>query len=147
MYDWEKGRDVVARHHNINVLKGLTVNSVEKSTSREVIISSLYPKTVDALVFHTSCGKEFVMYHDQECCENVFLEDVCGNLDDLVGKPITMAECAKSNNFNDELLESETWTFYKLATIKGYVTLRWYGASNGYYSESVDFIEVIPKGV
>ena len=67
--------------------------------------------------------------------------------DDLVGTPILMAEeVTNEPNVNPEGVpipeyqDCFTWTFYKFATIKGYVTIRWYGESNGYYSESVDFI-------
>jgi len=54
-----------------------------------------------------------------------------------------MAEEVNNIDFGTpECADSYTWTFYKLATIKGYVTLRWLGESNGYYSEGVDFVEV-----
>ena len=99
----------------------------------------------DCVRFECSDGTTYEMYHEQDCCESVWIEDVCGNVEDLLYKPILLAEDI-SNMCDKEALDkydySYTWTWYKLATLKGYVTIRWYGTSNGYYSESVDFIRV-----
>lgn len=102
----------------------------------------------DKIDFTLSDGRRFSMFHYQDCCENVSIEDICGDLKDLVGSPLTMAECVQSDGIYEGLKPGEyddsfTWTFYRFATAKGYVTIRWYGTSNGYYSETVDFCEEI----
>jgi hypothetical protein len=56
-----------------------------------------------------------------------------GDLGDLVGAPLTQAEFVEAIYGGHE-----TWTFYRFATRKGSVTIRFYGTSNGYYSESVN---------
>lgn len=97
--------------------------------------------TEDELVFKGPCGT-FTFYHDQDCCETVQINDIVGDLDDLVGAPLVLAEEISGQTpegwSEDEYTESYTWTFYKFATKKGYVDVRWLGESNGYYSESVD---------
>jgi len=103
-------------------------------------------KGSDVIDIKLSDGRWFRMYHSQDCCESVSVEDVTGDLANLIGAPLTMAE--ESTNSDDptgiEYPDSFTWTFYKLATVKGYVDIRWLGTSNGYYSESVDFEQVQP---
>ena len=111
-------------------LLGRTLSGVEKPNDAE-------------LVFTLDTGEKYKLFHEQDCCEDVFIEDIVGDLADLVGWPILMAEeitqDTNPEGVSKEDQESFTWTFYKLATVRGYVTIRWYGESNGYYSESVDF--------
>lgn len=117
---------------NISELLGKTIVSIQGME-----------KDSNFIVFECSDGTKYEMYHEQDCCESVYIEDVCGNVKDLLNTTITLAEDV-SNECDKEALEgsdSYTWTWYKFATLKGYVTIRWYGESNGYYSESVDFVK------
>ena len=85
----------------------------------------------------------YMMYHEQDCCESVYLAEVVGDPEDLIGTPILLAEVVDGESGPEEkYTDSYTWTYYKLSTIKGSVTLRWYGSSNGYYSEEVSFCKV-----
>lgn len=94
----------------------------------------------EEIIFETSEGDTYKMYHEQDCCESVRVEELIGDLQDLVGSPILRAQEVSNKDAPDlKHEESYTWTFYKIATIKGGVTIRWLGTSNGYYSESVSF--------
>jgi hypothetical protein len=88
----------------------------------------------------TSDGKKYVMTHNGESVDDVTLEDTCGDISDIIGLPVLLAEKVVSLVDNPDYMHS-TWSFYKLSTIKGSVTLRWCGYSEGYYSEDVDFYE------
>jgi hypothetical protein len=116
------------------------------------VLTNVERKHCDEIIFTCEDGRQYKMYHSHECCEDVCIEDIVGDLEDLVGTPILRAEevsnyeptSEEDINKTSEAEEygSCTWTFYKFATIKGYVDIRWYGESNGYYSESVDFVLV-----
>jgi hypothetical protein len=122
-----------------------------------------------------SSDTRFRLYHERDCCECVYVEDVCGDLRDLVGSPLLVAEECSSQEREERLTrlsdpgtlspddliaeldepdqapvplptllppvdaDSHTWTFYRFATAKGHVTVRFLGTSNGYYSEGVTF--------
>lgn len=121
--DWE------ARQPDISEMIGKTFTKVYNNSDVE-------------LIFENDTDR-YVFYHFQSCCETVSIEDIAGDLEDLVGMPLLQAERVsndpKRGPLGDpEWVESYTWTFYKFATNKGSVTVRWYGTSNGYYSESVD---------
>lgn len=118
--------------HKFEDLLGKTLAAVENVKDEE-------------LVFTLDTGECYRLFHCQDCCEYVSIEDIVGDLDDLIGTPLLMVEEVSHKNVNPEGVtmpkhqDSFTWTFYKLATVKGYVAVRWYGESNGYYSERVEF--------
>lgn len=95
----------------------------------------------DELIFTLENGTRCMLYHQQDCCEHVYIEDICGDLADLVGSPLLQVEESTNSDaaMVDSYDDSFTWTFYKMTTIKGSVTIRWYGSSHGCYSERVHF--------
>lgn len=96
------------------------------------------------IVFHAP-GFTAKMYHDQSCCESVYVESVDGDISALCGHKIVMAEESTSDAKEEQGRDYGLfmWTFYKLADEAGhYVTIRWSGESNGYYSVSVDIVRL-----
>lgn len=143
-------RDGMKYDYNLHPILGETLTDVEGMTPGS-----------ETIVFTCASGRKFRMWHDDDC-SSCNLEDVVGDPGDLIGQPLLMAEDVSSNQSLEEIStaekarhtrlgdedygnDSETWTFVKFATVKGYVTLRWFGSSNGYYSESPSFAEITPR--
>ena len=121
-------KNIVNTELGLKSMLGLVFTKVEGAVNDE------------EMIFVAEDGRRFVFGHMQDCCESVNINDIVGDLNDLVGEPLLRAE--ESTNVDlpapSKYAESYTWTFYKFATRKGYVDVRWLGESNGYYSESVD---------
>jgi hypothetical protein len=131
----------------IKALEGKTPVKIEVYRNGEldkIALSSPYisveVKTLcdDQIIFYMSDNTKATMYHEQDCCENVTIEDISGDFDDLIGNPLIVAE--ERGESGDTDFGSETYTFYTLRGIGGSVDIRWYGESNGYYSERVDIL-------
>jgi hypothetical protein len=123
--------NIVDTQKGMEMMKGKTFVKVEGSVGS------------GEMLFVTAEGERFLFAHLQDCCETVDINDIVGDLQDLVGSPMLVAEEVKgATEPDEEHYESYSYTFYKFATLKGYVDVRWLGESNGYYSESVDlFVE------
>jgi hypothetical protein len=114
-------------------LVGLTIESITglDQYSLEVFIN-------------TNCGKKFIFHHEQDCCEQVSLEDFEADSECFEGAVILSAEAVTKDaadqvEFPDAELDSALYTFYKIETTRGGLWMRWCGMSNGYYSEAVNF--------
>ena len=104
-----------------------------------------------SLLLEFESGNGLLLTHYQDCCEYVAIDDIVGGkLEDLKGQKILKFEEVinidldeKPKNLDiDEEIYSSTWTFYKISTFKDDITIRWFGTSNGWYSEKVDVVHI-----
>lgn len=66
---------------DIKDLLGFTMKSVSKVSKGD-----------DEMIFEREDGRRFRFYHGQDCCESVLIEDVNGEIEDLIGSPLLVAE-------------------------------------------------------
>src|SRR3990172_5179107 len=108
---------------SFNELKGKTLTQIKGKIGDE------------SINFTCSDGTEYQMIHRQDCCETVTVEDICGDLSNLIDTPILQADESTSeinpvgvNPPERQSTGNYRWTFYILSTVKGSVTIRWYGS-------------------
>jgi len=118
------------------ILKGMIIKEIKVNQENQGEDNLLFI-TVD------NRGNEriFKMYHEHECCEDVNIKDICGDLNTLINSEIVISEERIVENETED--GTSTSTFYTLGTAKGFVDISWFGESNGYYTETVDFVELV----
>lgn len=109
------------------------------------VIASVTGETGDEtaeIVFED--GSSLLLWHEQDCCEHVVLDEIQGSVATAVGERVLDAVVHRSIDEDEDALsmdlydDSFTWTYYTIRTRNATLVFRWYGASNGYYSEEVD---------
>lgn len=128
-----------------------TVNNIDFLIGKRV--DEIFVSINDDLLIFICEGRKYKFYHEQDCCESVYIADICGDLKSLLGEPLLVAEeiCYENNEMPVDVKKEEeenidvsfTWTFYRFANRRSEVVVRWVGQSNGYYSESVEHCEVV----
>ena len=82
------------------------------------VLAKVENKNDEELVFTTTDGEVYKLYHCQDCCESVTIEDICGDLNDLIGEPLLVAEEVEHEQDvnpegvpTQEYQDSFTWTW------------------------------------
>ncbi len=101
----------------------------------KTITAVVYKEDNESLLIHLNTHV-LEMIHHKDCCETVYLADVVGEFEDLIGYPLIEVSESTVDIGNSDI--SSTASYYNFKTVKASVQLRWVGESNGYYSETVD---------
>jgi hypothetical protein len=129
----------------------MDINRLERSRVKfdvlvgEVLDAVDIDREKDQILLTTRSGRQFLIYHEQKCCETVEISGQDGSFDKLIGKPIVEAR-DNAVDTSEEAADSQTTTTLVFRVDDHTVISRWVGDSNGYYSESVDIAELINGG-
>ena len=98
----------------------------------------------EEIMLTTASGRRIKIFHSQDCCETVRIEDTEGNWHDLIGKVIieASADVQPEGDPPPEYPDSWTRTALTFKVDGATVISRWIGESNGYYSEDVDLEDI-----
>lgn len=93
---------------------------------------------VDADGTFYTAEKKYDMYHSQDCCERVVLDETVGNINDITDEVITDAFTTDDGAEDDDRsYEYVEYTNFHVVSAKGTVVFRWIGSGNGYYGTGV----------
>jgi hypothetical protein len=120
--------------------------SVERLVGETLVAIDQDDKSSEILLT-TASGRQFRIVHHDDCCESVHIEGTDGEWSSLIGKVIESAshEEESADGTLDEYgysYESATKTTITFKVNDATVVSRWFGSSNGYYSESVNVDEI-----
>lgn len=93
----------------------------------------------DQIIFTVDETESYTLAHVQYCCEDVWIEDICGDLASLTGVPIIFAD-ESSSQVEDKYSRSLEWTFYRIGCIKESAVIRFCANLETYYSVNVHFM-------
>jgi hypothetical protein len=113
---------------DLSVLKGEILTEIDCDENDEVILLT------------TESGRQFKLYHSQDCCERVYIQEF-DNYKALIGKKI-IEVTDEENDVSKDYYDSATETVITFRVNDATVINRWIGESNGYYSERVNFMEI-----
>jgi hypothetical protein len=132
--------EAIAGH--LGVAAAMSATPIEELIGQTIVAIDGLNTGSEEVKLTLDSGKTCRFFHGQDCCENVVVNEIVGDVNDLIGTPIVVAEERVSGTREDEPndYESCTWTFYTFRTHKGTVDVRWLGTSNGYYSEDVKWV-------
>jgi hypothetical protein len=124
----------------------MTVENITELLGKTVVRIDGLKIGSEGIAFLTTDEDVVTFSHTQSCCEGVYVEDIVGDTDDLIGTPLVEAsECSSDNEPSLASIlasipcqEDVLWTFYRFSTVKGTVTVRWLGEGNGCYAIDVD---------